>query len=407
MSGPLGFDLLNPSSFLNGHPFAAYDEMRQRAPVFAHAGDGDTAPFWALTRHADVHAVSHDTERFTSSQGFNMTAASRRSLDPAVAAAMGRNILTYDPPEHAEFKAILMPGFSAANLRRLEEKTATYVAAILDAIEGREEIDLVREVSSILPIKVLCALLGIPDEDQPKILTWTNRMVGADDPDFSPDPSVASQAFFEVFAYGKWLIEERRKNPKDDLMTLVAQGLIGGSQLSDATRDSLCATLIAAGNETTRNAISGALMLLSEAPDQRSALVADPGLVANAVEELLRRFTPVIHMMRTAKTDVDVGGQLVKQGEKVVLLYGAANHDPEAFEDPYRLDIARPNARRHLAFGTGVHLCIGQRLAQMEMRVLLVELLRRFPQFSTIGSPAWLRSNFVSGIKTLRARPHG
>lgn len=400
---PEAFDLLSTATFAEGHPWALYEAMRARGRVLRHPGGGDVPDFWVVAAADDVRAVSHDTEHFSSAAGFNLPVGGRRAPS-AVTAALGRNILNYDPPDPTEFKRMLMPAFSPPRIRALEERSRALVAELLDGLKGRDEIEFVAEVASVIPIRVLCELLGIPREDEAKILTWTNRMVGANDPEFSPDPSVAFAAFMEVFEYGRWLIAKRREEPGDDLMSLVAHGELGGQPLDQPTRDGMCVTLIGAGNETTRNAITAAVQMMAQAPDQRDRLAADPQMANNAVEEFLRRSSPVIHMIRTAKEDVVVAGQPIAAGETVALLYGAANHDPALFEAPQILDVGRGNARQHQAFGTGIHLCIGQRVAQVEMRVLLPELLRRYPRLEVTSEPAYMLSNFVCGIKRLNVR---
>ena len=399
------FDLLNPSTFLNGHPFDTYDALRGLSRVHRHPGNAEMDPFWLLTGHQDVHAVSHDTERFTNEKGFNVTTAG--SQMSSISEVIGRNILGFDPPDHTEFRRALMPAFSGQNLQNLqnlEKMTREFVRQLLDALPDRAEIDFVKEIAEPVPIRALCTMLGIPPEDEPKILSWTNKMVGAQDPEVTPNPAAALEAYMEVFAYGKWLIEKRRENPGDDLMSLVAHVNIEGAPISDATRDGMCATLIAAGNETTRNGISGAIMLMTEFPEQRAALVKQPELMPNAVAELLRRYTPIIHMLRTAKQDLRIQDQPIAEGERVALLYGAANHDPDVFEDPYQLNVERENARSHVAFGSGPHFCLGARIAQMEMRIVLEDLLARFPNIETTDAPTMLRSNFVHGIRRLPVR---
>ncbi|MDP9013201.1 MAG: cytochrome P450 [Pseudomonadota bacterium] len=402
---PAEFNLLEIETFAKGHPWALYDEMQRKGRLLRHPGGGDIGDFWVATHHEDIRAISHNTEQFSSMQGFNLPAGGRRA-PPEIANAVGRNILGFDLPEHAEFKRILIPAFMPARIRALEERTHRFVVNLLDSLDGQREVEFVRQIAAVIPIKVLCDLLGVPLEDEERILHWTNLMVGVNDPDLSTGPAESFAAFMEVFAYGKWLVEKRRQEPQDDLMSMVAHGRLDGEPLDDRSRDGMCATLIAAGNETTRNAITASVQLMSKAPDERTRLVGDPALVGMAVEEFLRRATPLIHMMRTAKEDLEVAGQIIAKGEHVAMLYGAANHDPSVFPDPYHLDLGRPNARKHLAFGTGMHACIGQRVAQMEMRVLLRELLRRYPRAEALAEPTYMLSNFVCGIKKLPVRLH-
>jgi cytochrome P450 len=397
---PDKFNLLETATFAEGHPWRLYEAMRKTGPVLRHKGTSDIPDFWVLTNHEDVHAVSHDLAQFSSAEGFNIPIGARRT-QPEVANAIGRNILTYDMPDHAEFKRILMPAFTAVRLKALEERSRAYVEKLLDGLEGRDEIEFVSEVAALLPIRVLCDLLGIPAEDEAKILDWTNKMVGGADPEVVADPMVSFAAFMEVFAYGKWLVQKRLEEPQGDLMSMVAHATLQGTPFDDATRDGMCATLIAAGNETTRNAITASIVLMTEASEQKRLLSENPEIIGTATEEFLRRSTPIYHMMRTAKEDLEIQGAKIAKGEHVAMLYGAANHDPAVFADPYALDLKRENARKHLAFGTGVHICIGQRVAQMELKILIPELLRRFPRIEATSEPSYLLSNFVCGIKRL------
>jgi cytochrome P450 len=400
---PKEFNLLDAKIFANGHPWSLYRKMRECGRLIRHNGAGDIPDFWVATHHDDIRAVSHDTQRFTSNAGFNFPAAGKYP-PPAVASAISRNIINFDPPDHTAFKQMLMPAFSPARMKALEEHTRAFVTELLDQFQPGQDVEFVRDISSVIPIRVLCDLLGIPKEDENKILAWTNLMVGVNDPEISSTPEQSLKAFMEVFAYGKWLIKKRREDPKEDLMTLVANGELGGQLLDETVLDGMCATLIAAGNETTRNAITGSILLLAEEPAALKLLADRADLTGNAVEEFLRLTTPIIHMMRTAKTDVNIAGQHISKGEHVALLYGAANHDPDIFADPERLNLERSEARKHLAFGTGIHLCIGQRVAQLEMRILLPEVIRRFKNIDILEAPRYLLSNFVSGIKKLSVR---
>lgn len=397
-------DLLNVETFAKGHPFEAYDAMRRDRPIASHEGTDRLAPFKVLTRYEDVHAVSHDTARFSSASGFRLPTAMKLSLGPGVLAALGRIMLNMDAPEHTSFRRILMPAFSPQRLRALESEVELIVRRLLDGFEDRDSAEFVEEIAAVTPIHILCHLLGVPEEDRGKVFDWTNRLVGADDPEYGADVEAVNAAFEQVFEYGRWLIARKRQAPADDLMSVVANAEAHGIDLDQPARDGFCATFIAAGNETTRNALTGSILALTAFPDQKARLIADPDLGPNAVEELLRFVSPVIQMMRTAREDTVVGGEPVAAGEKLVMLYGAANRDPDIFPDPHRLDLTRSNAKRHLAFGTGVHHCIGGRLAALELKVLLRELLTRYPNIRPAGDPDYLRSNFVSGIKRLPVR---
>jgi cytochrome P450 len=226
-------------------------------------------------------------------------------------------------------------------------------------------------------------------------------MVGADDPDFNATPQSAAAAFKEVFDYGRDLLKDRRAHPGDDLISLVAHGEVDGKPLDPVATDGFFVLMVGAGNETTRNAIADSLYVLAGHPDVRRALIADPQRLPLAVEELLRFVSPVIHMRRTATRDTEIRGQRIAQGEKVVMLYGSANRDERVFGEPDSLDPGRANVRSHLAFGHGIHICLGAVFARMELQIVLEEFLRRYPDYAVAGGPTYLRSNFVHGVKSL------
>jgi cytochrome P450 len=210
----------------------------------------------------------------------------------------------------------------------------------------------------------------------------------------------------EVFQYGREQIESRRKEPRDDLLSLVASITKNGTPLEGAERDAMFTLLLAAGNETTRNSLTGSILALTKFPDQREELASDLSLMDNAIEELLRYVTPVIHMMRIAREDVEIGSEVIREGQRVTLLYGAGNHDPELFEDPHALRLNRENARKHIAFGVGIHHCLGARLARIQLKALLTALLTKFPNVQAVSEPEYLQSNFVSAVKRVQVRLH-
>lgn len=396
--------ILDAATYAHGHPFEIYDQLRSETPVGFCPAKDDRPAFHVLTRYDDIRATSMDSKRFTSTRGFNTSTSRLENIDNPIVASILQNILGFDPPLHTEFKRALLPSFTPAKLAQLEVQTREFTRAMLSRYSPGDTVEFVSEIAAPIPIRVLCNLLGIPLEDEHKIFDWTNKLVGGEDPRIASDPQSIMQAYFEVFDYGRRMIEDRTANPRDDLMSRVAAATLDGQPLSVATRDGMCATIIAAGNETTRNSMSGFVQLLSSAPDQRRQLAKDISLLPNAIEEALRRHTPVIHMTRAALEPVEIGGKLIQQGERIAMLYGAANHDPEVFENPYRFDIHRENARKHLAFGAGIHLCIGQRLAQMELKVLFEELLSRFPETELLSAPDYLQSGFICAIRSMEVQ---
>jgi cytochrome P450 len=309
-----------------------------------------------------------------------------------------------DPPEHSAHRSMVNPSFTASALAPLESKIRQSVTDLLDAFTPGAEVEFVAEIAAITPIKTICAMMGAPPEDEPKVFRWTNGIFGTDDPDFAKGMEESNRNYREIFDYGFWLISERRREPRDDLLTLVANARIDGAPLEERVLKSFFSNMMAAGNETTRSSLSGAIAALARNPDQRSRLVAEPTLIEGGVNELLRYVSPVIQMMRTAKEDVEVGGKTIAAGERVVMLYGAGNHDPAFFDDPHRLDVTRKNAARNLSFGNGIHHCVGSRLATMQLRVILEEFLKRFPAYTVRDEPAYVASNFVQSMKSLPVR---
>ena len=399
-------NVLSPDTFAHGHPWETYDALRQAAPVSWQEG-GDVLPgCWVLTNYADIQFVSLNPDLFTSTAGFQAPSEGRKALkaDPLILEAFQNMVLGLDPPEHTELRRIMQPYFMPRYIHSLHQALSRITVDTFDDLDEGGEIELVSRLSSIIPIKALGLLLGIPDRDIPQIFEWTNKMTGSDDKELNISGSDSEEAFKEVFEYGRRLLQHRRQHPVDDLTSAMATGKIDDELLSEARLNGFSALAIPAGNETTRNAMTGAVWLLSENPELKERLVADPALIPEAVEELLRRTAPVIQMMRTATENVRIGDVEISKGEQVVMLYGAANHDPGEFEDPYSLNLDRKNLRRHVAFGTGIHRCLGAPLARVEIQFFLRELLQRYPNFQVVDVPEYVRGNFVCAIKRLKLK---
>ena len=407
MQGQIDFSVIDPDTFAQGHPYALYDRMRETQPVWRHPGSDHQPPFWALTRFDDIRAVSLDAENFTSTLGFRIPTDSFTAMDPEIGQVLSRFMLAMDNPEHADFRGVVASAFMPGALAQLEPRIRASVDALIASLKGRDAVDVVTEVAAIVPIKTVCAAMGVPEEDEWRVFEFTNAVFGVDDPEYSPTMADANQRYLEIFDYGWHLLEQRRRAPTGDLLSRVANATIGGRPLSEIEQKSFFSNMIAAGNETTRSSLAGALWALVRNPDQRQLLLDDPALIAGATNELLRWYSPVDQMARTAKRDVVVGGTTVQAGERVALLYGAGNHDPAVFADPHRLDVRRENASRHLTFGYGVHHCLGSRLAQLQLRVILEAFLAAFPNYALDGEPTWLRSNLVQAMKTLPIRLNG
>ncbi|MFO1425622.1 MAG: cytochrome P450 [Steroidobacteraceae bacterium] len=406
MADAFGFNLLDPATFAAGHPLEHYDRLRAAQPIMRHPGSAAQAPFWIVTDYENVRKVSRDADNFTSTRGFRIHTDRRQAMDPKIAAVLGRFMLAMDEPEHSTYRGLVSAGFMPAAVRGIEQKVRQSVTALVDELQAGSEVEFVTEVGAVVPIRTVCAIMGVPPEDEPRVLEFTNAVFGTDDPAFAPSLEVANRNYLGIFDYGMWLFEQRRREPRDDLATLLVNARIDGQPLSDIDLQSYFSNMISAGNETTRSSLAGAIWALASHPAERQKLLDDPSLLPGAVDELLRWFTPVYHMARTARQDVEVGGQLVRSGERVAMLYGAANHDPSVFPDPHRLDITRRNAAQGVTFGYGVHHCLGWRLGTMQLRIILDALLRKFPKYEVLAEPQYVASNFVRAMKTLQVRLH-
>ena len=275
----------------------------------------------------------------------------------------------------------------------------TKARLIVDNVIDRGECDFVVDIASELPLQAIAELMGVPHEDRHKIFDWSNRMIGLDDPEFEGDPESGTEAAGELYLYANALAAERRKDPREDIISKLLGAEIEGDTLSETEFDMFFLLLSVAGNETTRNATSHGMRALMDHPDQVEKLVADPDLLPGAIEEILRWATPVLHFRRTALQDYEIGGKQIKAGDKVVMWHISANRDETVFEDPFTFDIQRsPND--HIAFGGGgPHFCLGANLARMELRLVFDEIIRRMPDMRPNGDTEYLRSNFIGGIK--------
>lgn len=401
------FNLLDTATFAAGHPHAAYDAIRAETPVLRHAGSASQPDFWVLTKHAHIRAVSLDATSFTSARGFRVPTDRRAQMDPAIARVLSRFMLAMDNPEHAAFRALVSSAFMPNAIKAFQPRIEQSVAALMASLEGRSEVEFVTEVGAAVPIKTVCAIMGVPPEDEWRVFEFTNAVFGTDDPDYSPSLEVANRNYNAIFDYGMTMLNQRRAKPRNDLLSLIANARIDGRPLDEIEQKSFFSNMIAAGNETTRSSLSGALWALAQFPDQRRRLVNDPALIRGGVQELLRWFSPVFQMSRTALADYQIGGQTIAAGERVAMLYGAGNHDPAVFTDPHQLDVTRANAVQHITFGYGVHHCLGLRLAALQLQLILEAFLRRYPNYEVTQQPRYIASNFVGAIKELPIRLNG
>ncbi|HVK79307.1 MAG TPA: cytochrome P450, partial [Verrucomicrobiae bacterium] len=312
-----------------------------------------------------------------------------------------------------------MAFFTPKYLGKLKDRIAQEVTNLLDAMapHAGEEIDMVEHFSARLPLYTLCELLGVPEPDRPKFLEWMHYLERAQDLamqqrvgtlQLSPDLLSFIGAFNtnveEMFAYGRDILKKRRAEPREDLLTAIANAKLDGELLADEYLDGSWLLIVFAGNDTTRNTLSGSMKLLTEFPDQRAKLVAQPDLLANAANEFIRMVSPVIYMRRTATRDVEIAGQEIAEGEKVLMYYGAANRDPAMFDAPDTLNVERANADKHIAFGYGPHVCLGKRVAQIQLEEAYRQILARHPNATWTGDIDIAPNNFVHAISRLGVR---
>jgi cytochrome P450 len=377
--------------FYLGDPTPVLRRLRHEDPVHWYEKSG----FWCVTKHADVEHVSRSPELFTSTRGV-VLGSTPENRPPGVPPA----ILEMDPPEHNRHRKLVIQAFTPRAIAELEPRIRALARESLDAVPVGETVDFVEAVSIPLPMNLIAELMGIPRGDWPKFRRWSDAIIAAAG-GATDGGTVAVMG--EMFAYFADHLADRRRVPRDDLVSTLAHAEIDGDRLTDPEILIFCVTLLVGGNETTRNLISGGASLLMEHPDQRQALVADPGLIPNAVEEMLRWWTPVISVTRHAQRETPLRGKTIGEGDCVVLLYPSANRDEDVWgEDAERFDVKRDHTRRrHLAFGFGEHLCLGAQLARLEAYVMFEELLARLPDFDPAGPPERMRSLLINGFERL------
>ncbi|MEU0494748.1 cytochrome P450 [Mycobacterium sp. NPDC006124] len=374
--------------------FAAI-RSRSGGVEFHDEGPGRSG-FWSLTSHQAVSAVSRDPATFTSTKGF--------SLDdfPPEALEMMASIIAMDDPRHQRQRRLVQAAFSPRAIARLTDSVAALADQLVNDLRDTPQFDFVTAIAGNLPLQVICDLLEIPPADQPQLRDWVNTILGVDDPDFGGQ-AASLEALVHLYGYAIDLGQERLRHPGDDVTSALMHAEIDGVRLTPAEFGSFVVLLVAAGNDTTRTSLAWGMKLLSDHPEQKALLCNDfDAFSGNAVDEIIRWCSPALHMRRTATVDARIGDHLVAAGDKVVLWYLAANHDPAVFDDPDTFDVTRPNARNHIAFGAGgPHFCLGSHLAKMEVRVVLEKLLRAYPEIHTTAEPDVLVSPFVHGIKSL------
>ncbi|WP_226699600.1 cytochrome P450 [Qipengyuania gaetbuli] len=414
-------EVVDPASYAAWDPLLdTFDRLREENPVawiepgeeYAHP------PFWLVTRYDDVMRMSKDnatflnnphTVVFSLTEGIEFAKAMTGGSEHLVA-----SLVTFDGPIHMKYRKLTQEWFMPKNLRSVEDEIREIASAAVDRLlaEG-EEVDFVKAVSAPYPLHVVMQIMGVPEEDEPRMLMLTQQLFGGQDDDLNQSgiknlpPEAITQlvagAVADFEAYFAKLTAERRANPTGDVASTIANAVIDGEPLNDRDMMGYYIILAAAGHDTTSASTAGAMLALAQDPQQWEKVKADRSLLGGIVEEAIRWTTPVQHFMRTAAEDTEVGGQQIAKGDWLMMNYVAANHDPAVFDNPRKFDAARsPN--RHLAFGAGAHQCLGLHLARLEMRILFETLLDRIDSVELAGEPKRAKSTFVGGLKTLPLR---
>jgi cholest-4-en-3-one 26-monooxygenase len=388
-------NLLDSTAFIDGVPHQWFAFLRKNAPVWwqeEEAGPG----FWAVTTHADATTVNRDYEHFSSSK----QATFLWDLDEDNLAQQQMLMLNMDPPLHTRYRRLVNKGFTPRMVNQLHERINAAADDIIDAVIEKGSADFVTDIAAELPLVVIAELLGVPNEDRHRMFNWSNRMIGSEDPEYqTDDDSVPQQAAMELYAYAAELFATKRIDPHEDLMSVLTQVEVDGEQLNSMELELFFLLLTVAGNETTRNLISGGMAAFFDHPDQWQKLRDDRSLLPSATEEMLRFVSPVMNFRRQTTAAFDLGDQHIEEDTKVVFFHISANRDETVFDNPQTFDITR-NPNPHMAFGAGgPHFCLGANLARMEIRVMFEHLLDRMPDIALDGEVQRLQSAFISGVK--------
>lgn len=407
---PGDLDLFDVDNFGEGFPHHYFEVLRRHSPVHWQPAppperqNTSVMPiregFYAITRYEDVVHISRNPNLFSSELG----GTNLWDPEPAQLDALRNFMLNMDPPKHAKYRRIVSRTFTPRAVQNIEPAIRKHATRIVDEICHHGECDFVTALACELPLVLICEFLGFPQEDRHRVFDWSNRMIGFDDPEYQADVSDREAAAMELYLYANAIAAEKRGTPDETLVSKLVNGDVDGENLTEHEFNSFVLLLAVAGNETTRNATSHGMRLLSEHPEQYEILRSDPErYVPSFIEEVLRFSPSVIHFRRTVTQDTELRGVRMGNGTKVGLFYGSANRDEDVFSDPNRFDVTRdPNP--HLAFGVGEHFCLGASLARMQLRTIFHEVVTRLPDMNVSESPRRLRGNFIDGIKEMRVR---
>ena len=408
MSITTGYELIHPDYYAeHGPPYAIWDRLRVESPVHWCEVD-DVEPFWAVTRQEDIKYISKTPELFLSEPGITLLPTDRE-IDREEGLGAMRVVINTDPPFHRDLRKVASPFLTPRSLKSIQgviDASAKRLVDELAAGGGEGETDLAMGVAVSHPLRVLAKAIGVPEDKESQILNLSNRLFAPDDLELGggqtsqEDFAKLGQEFLELFLP---IIEDRRKNPTDDLASVIANARIGGEPMGPMETLGYYLIVFSAGHDTTKNSLAGGFWQLIQNPDEFAKIQKDPSRVPDAVEEMIRWASPVNYMKRTAAKDTVLNGQKIREGEPLVMFYASANRDETVFDDPYTFDIDRhPN--RHIAFGYGEHFCMGTHFARRSMRAVVEELARRVEDWELISEPEWIRASFVVGLKHLPVR---
>jgi cytochrome P450 len=397
---PGELDLSDAAVFRDDAPHEYFSLLRREAPVCWHeetAGGGKG--HWAVTRHEDLKFVSRNPNLFSSYAGGSIL----REMTPEQTDGNRALMINMDPPQHVKYRRLVQRGFTPRMVNDLAPHIRTMATEIIDRVAARGECELVADLSALMPMQVICQMIGVAREDWEAVYDLSNKLVGFDDPELQEHHGAGEMLAMQLFQYAARLNEKVRTQPGNDLGTALVQGSVDGEKLTDLEFNSFFMLLAVAGNETTRTATTHGVKLLAEHPEQRQRVQRDRRLLPLMIEEVLRYCSPLHYFRRTATADTELNGARIRAGDKITLWYPSANRDESVFTDPQAFDVGRtPND--HLAFGVGEHFCLGASLARLELTILFDELLRRLPDITLDGPPVRLRSNFINGIKAMPVR---
>ncbi|MEE4661616.1 MAG: cytochrome P450 [Halieaceae bacterium] len=399
-------NLLDPDTYKDGMPYDMLKDIRHAGPVVRMEDPLTGVPYWVVTRIKEIDYISKNPALFSSEE----RSAFPMEMDEETVAMQRNQIICMDPPKHQKVRRIVRNAFTPKRVDSYEPAFREHARRIIDAVASKGECEFVEDVAAELPLISILELLGVPLEDRKQFFTWTNTMIFADDPDMATSMEEAQHAAIEVIGYAMQLAEKHRAEPMDNITGALLDAEIDGVPVTPDVFAWMFILILVGGNESTRTVTAQGMRLLMENPDQLQYLVDNPDKIPNAVEEMLRFNTAFIAMRRTATEDVELGGQLIKKGDKLVMHYHTANHDEDVFgEDAMRFDVTRaermPDLYNQLrSFGIGQHFCIGSHLARLELNVIFDELIPRLRNPSFAGEPTYVRSFFVNAMKEMHIR---